>query len=71
MLLLLLIVLEVYIGTDNKNIYNDELINTIFRILRINGIFYSYFGIYTKTNNELLFEPKILNGYKYIDKNGV
>jgi hypothetical protein len=46
----------------------DELIKTIFRVLTTNGIFYSYFGIYTKMNNgKLLFEPKILNGYKYVD----
>lgn len=46
---------------------NDELLKTISRVLRLNGIFYSHFGIYTKTSNKTLsFEPKKLNGYKYI-----
>lgn len=48
--------------------FNDELLKTISRVLRTNGTFYSYFGIYTKTiNGNLLFEPKNLNGYQYVD----
>jgi len=46
----------------------DKLLETILRVLKINGKFYSYFGIYTKTNDKtLLFERKKLDGYKYID----
>lgn len=45
----------------NQYKYNDELLKTIIRVLRTNGI-------YTKTNNGiLLFEPKKRNGYQYID----
>ena len=48
--------------------YQDELLKTILRVLTTNGIFYSYFGIYTKTNNgTLLFEPKNTYGYRYVD----
>jgi hypothetical protein len=41
---------------------------TILRVLRINGIFYSYAGIYTKITDETLsFEPKKLYGFRYVD----
>ena len=42
------------------------MLKTIYRVLKPTGKFYSYFGIYTKTNDgELLFEPKELKGHKY------
>jgi hypothetical protein len=44
------------------------LLKTILRVLRINGIFYSYAGIYTKNPDETLsFEPKKLYGFRYVD----
>jgi SAM-dependent methyltransferase len=47
--------------------HDKELLDTIKRILKPNGKFYSYFGIYTKlANSKLSFEAKKLNGYKYV-----
>jgi SAM-dependent methyltransferase len=53
---------------SNKDQYKyiDDLLTTIKRVLKPNGIFISSFGIYTKTSETLTFEPKTRNGYKYI-----
>ena len=51
----------------NEYMFQDDLLKTIFRILRTNGKFYSYFGIYTKINDALLLERKKRNGYQYTD----
>jgi SAM-dependent methyltransferase len=37
-------------------LFQDQLLQTILRVLRVNGKFYSPFGVYTKINEtELLF----------------
>ena len=52
---------------ENKYKFQDKLLETILRVLKVNGKFYSHFGIYTKINETTLdFEPKELYGYKYI-----
>lgn len=51
----------------NKYKNQDDLLKTIKRVLTTGGKFYSYFGIYTKVDNDTLtFEPKQLKGYKYL-----
>ncbi len=56
----------------NKKCYNnqDELLKTICRVLKPNGIFYSYNGIYMKKDDKTLyFEAKECNGYYSIEIN--
>lgn len=50
-------------------LYQDELLRTILRVLTNNGKFFSYFGVYTKIDNKLVFEPKKLRGYQYTEFN--
>jgi hypothetical protein len=51
---------------DKIYIEQDSLLETILRVLKIGGKFYSYFGIYTKINEkELALEKKELYGYQY------
>ena len=47
-----------FIRQKNKYRQHDALLRTILRVLKPNGIFYSYSGKYTKTNdNQLIVEP--------------
>lgn len=46
-------------GQTNKYRQQNALLKTILRVLKPNGIFYSYSGKYTKTNNQLMVEPII------------
>lgn len=58
------------LNRGKKYRFQDELLETILRVLKINGKFYSHFGIYTKINEtNLEFEPKerAFGSYRYKD----
>lgn len=52
----------------NQYKFQDELLKTLLRVLKINGKFYCSFGIYEKINETTLdFIKKERNGYELID----